>query len=97
MKDRSDLLDTIHQEVIKVGERVNEMKAEQAVLTHIVREHERRSLSLEKRQGELASALGDRLKPIEKHVDFVSLLLKALGAVFIAVLIKIVSGLLGIF
>lgn len=76
MEDK-DLIRDIHQNVIKLveqGARHNEILAT----------HESRSTTLQK----MYENVSNRLSPIEKHVNLVSLILKALGAVVIALVIQ---------
>lgn len=75
--DDKDLIRDIHSHVIKLveqGARHNE----------ILDRHEVRSTNLER----IVDALVKRLSPIEKHVDLVSLVLKALGAIVVAIAIQ---------
>lgn len=67
------------KELIKVTER----------LTTIVEEHERRSLSLEARQGELSK----RLSPLEKNIFAIMLILGGLGSVIVGITIQFVKKL----
>lgn len=92
--DTDEIVKEIHKEVKEIGVKVHDMKAEQLVLTHVIREHERRSILLEKRQDVLGEKLEERLKPIQAHVDFVSIVLKGLGALAIAAATKIIADFL---
>jgi hypothetical protein len=86
--ETNELVKEIHKEVREIGSKVQDMKAEQLVLTHVIREHERRSIALERRQDVLGATVAERIKPLEKHIDFVNMLLKGAGAILVGVLIK---------
>ena len=85
-----------HDLLKEINKNVNDMRVDLAVHTSIIKEHERRSIALEQRQEVLGAEINERLKPIQKHVDVVSIILKAGGAIAVAVLIKIVMSSLGI-
>lgn len=92
--ENNDLVKEIHKDVKELSVTVRDMKSEQAVLTYVIREHERRSIALEQRQDTLGVKLEERLAPIQKHVDIVSLLLKGAGAVAITLVGKLILDLL---
>ena len=65
---------------------IKDLVKQGAVHNQLLLEHERRSLSLESRQ----EAFTEKLRPIENHIHWVNIVLKSLGAILVAVAIKIV-------
>jgi hypothetical protein len=85
--EHNDLVKDIHKNVI-------DLVKQGAVHNELLREHERRSLALEKRQDVLVEKLDERLKPIENHVNWVNVVLKTLGVVLGGVAIKWLAAIL---
>lgn len=66
---------------------VKELLQRSAVHNELLREHERRSIQLERRQ----DAIDTRLSPMEKHQHWINIVLGALGAVLIGFVIQLLS------
>lgn len=80
MADIYDIVEKVtevKQSVDKMATDVTEIKTQQAVLTHIVNEHHRRSTNLE-----------EAMKPIQAHVTIVQKIMYFLGAILIAVAVQ---------
>jgi hypothetical protein len=69
------------EELREMRQDVKELVKQGAIHNELLRTHEARSLELQSRQDELSQ----RLEPIAKHVDLVTLILKLIGGVSLAV------------
>jgi hypothetical protein len=69
------------EELREMRQDVKELVKQGAIHNELLRTHEARSLELQSRQDELSQ----RLEPISKHVDLVTLILKLIGGVSLAV------------
>ena len=79
-------MDEMKQDLKEIKVSVQDLVKLGAVHNEILRTHEARSLALQRDQ----DALGARLRPIEKHVSWVDVVFKIIGAVAIAGLIPLI-------
>lgn len=81
-------MDDFKDDIREIKGHVLDLVKQGAVHNELLKEHERRSLALEDRQ----DALDKRVSPLERYVGWTNILLKALGAVLIGVIIKLLSN-----
>ena len=67
----------MNEELKELRQDVKQLIKEVAISSELVRQHEARSLELQNRQ----DLLGERLKPVEDHVKFVSKFLTWAGGI----------------
>ena len=72
-------MDQFKDDLAEIKTDVKELLKQSAVHNELLREHERRSDNLERRQ----DVLDVRLSPLEKHQHWINIVLGALGALFI--------------
>lgn len=81
-------MDELKADVKEIKQQVVELVKQGAVHNHLLKEHEARSIALQQSIEIQEKDFAARLRPVEKHVDFVNTVLKFSGAVLIGVLVQ---------
>ena len=80
-------MDQFKDDLAEIKTDVKELLKQSAVHNELLREHERRSDNLERRQ----DVLDVRLSPLEKHQHWINIVLGALGAILIGFVVQLLA------
>lgn len=80
-------MDKLQSDISEMKADVKELLKHSAIHNELLREHERRSDQLEKRQ----DVLDVRLSPLEKHQHWINIVLGALGAILIGFVVQLLA------